>query len=133
MVSSVKPDGPADAYEPPPNVDLISYVASWSGHPEHTKRTTLLVTPGRAAGVRRWAESVTPSERGDLVVVGYSDACGFASWIVGYGAEVEVLDPPEVREAVIARLKQMVATWSGPDRSDGDVDRLDSPAAAEVS
>ena len=34
------------------------------------------------------------SLRGDVVVIGYSDAYGFASWIVGYGADVEVLDPP---------------------------------------
>jgi len=111
MVSAVKRHGAAGSYEPPPNVDLISYVANWSGHPEHTKRTTLLVTPGRAAGVRRWATSVTPSERGDIVVIGYSDAYGFASWIVGYGADVEVLDPPEVRAAVIERLKQMSEAW----------------------
>lgn len=118
MASVVKPEGPAGAYEPPANVDLISYVATWSEHthPEHSKRTTLLVRPGRAAGVRRWAESVTPSERGDLVVLGYSDACGFASWIVGYGADVEVLDPPEVRDAVIDRLTGMIAAWS----RDGD-------------
>src|SRR4029453_18950191 len=103
--------------ELPEKLDLISYVAHSYSHPEHTKRATLLVAPGRAAGVRRWAESVTPadavasgspasdratasgspggsspdaaSRRGDVVVIGYSDPCGFASWIVGYGADVE--------------------------------------------
>jgi len=130
MVSPVKSHGPAGAYQPPADVDLISYVANWTGHPpEYTKRTTLRVTPGRAAGVRRWAESVTPSDHGDLVVLGYTDACGFASWIVGYGAEVEVLDPPEVRDAVIARLKQMAAAWAPPDGNQGP-DSLDASADA---
>jgi proteasome accessory factor B len=110
MVSAVRSEGPPGAYELPENLDLISYVAHSYHHPEHTNRTTLLVAPGRAAGVRRWAESVTPSDRGDLVVLGYSDPCAFASWIVGYGADVEVLEPTEVRDAVIARLREMIAT-----------------------
>ena len=32
-----------------------------------------------------------------------------AGWLVGYGADVRVLDPPEVREAVIQRLKEIAA------------------------
>src|SRR5262249_9960968 len=67
MVSAVTPIGLEAAYEPPPQLDLISYVAHWSGPAEHTLHATLLVRPGRAAGVRRWAESVTPTERGDIV------------------------------------------------------------------
>lgn len=109
MVGAVRTVGPVEAYAPPPKVDLISYVARWSGPVEHTLRTTLRITPGRAAGVRRWAESVTAHECGDVVVINYSDARGIAAWLVGYGADIEVLGPPEVRDAVIARLEEIVA------------------------
>ena len=157
MVSAVRPDGPTGAYELPEKLDLISYVAHSYSHPEHTKRATLLVAPGRAAGVRRWAESVTPSDapasdggatsgaaagsgpdatsrRGDVVVIGYSDPCGFASWIVGYGADVEVVEPAEVRDAVIDHLREMIATMEDGSPHDGgrNPQRDAAPVAAEV-
>ena len=69
----------------------------WSG----PGRATVLVRPGRAAGVRRlgragrrrartatWRCCVTPIRS------------RWPAWLVGYGADVVVLDPPEVREAV---------------------------------
>jgi proteasome accessory factor B len=156
MVSTVRPEGETGAYELPEKLDLISYVAHSYSHPEHTKRATLLVAPGRAAGVRRWAESVTPaaanttaangsptasptpvdgaSQRGDVVVIGYSDPCGFASWIVGYGADVEVLEPAEVRDAVIVHLREMIATMrdGNPHDAGRDGGRDTAPVAAEV-
>ena len=157
MVSTVRPDGPPGAYELPEKLDLISYVAHSYSHPEHTKRATLLVTPGRAAGVRRWAESITPSDastsdggatsgapagsrpdvasrRGDVVVIGYSDPCGFASWIVGYGADVEVVEPAEVRDAVIDHLREMIATMGdgSPHDAGRNEPRDPAPVAAEV-
>jgi proteasome accessory factor B len=59
--------------------------------------------------VRRWATSVTADDGFDLVELSYSDAGGFARWLVGYGSDVEVLEPPEVREAVVAHLRGMLA------------------------
>ena len=58
----------------------------------------MLVRPGRAAGVRRCAEEVTPGPDGDRVVLSYSDPDGFARWLVGYGADVVVLAPDEVAQ-----------------------------------
>lgn len=114
IVGAVTPIGEPGAYTPPRDVDLISYVARWSGPVEHTSRTTVLVKRDRGAGVRRWAESVTPAESGDRVVVSYSDARSIAGWLVGYGSDVEVLDPPEVRDAVIARLTEIASARDRP-------------------
>jgi proteasome accessory factor B len=97
------------AFTPPADVDLISHVAQWSGPVERHGRATVLVRPGRADGVRRWAERVAPGPDGDLAVLPYHDADGLAGWLVGYGADVRVLDPPEVRDAVIGRLKEITA------------------------
>jgi proteasome accessory factor B len=107
IIGKVRRVGAEGAYEPPQNVDLISYVATFSGPVEHKLRATLLIKPRRAAGIRRWAESIAPVEGGDRAVITYSDARGIAGWIVRYGADVEVLDPPDVRDAVIERLREI--------------------------
>jgi proteasome accessory factor B len=107
IVGTVRRVGPEQAYEPRRDVDLISYVARFTGPTEHKLRATLRVKPGRAAGIRRWAESVTPGLDGDRVVLAYSDARGIAGWLVRYGADVEVLEPVDVREAVIVLLREI--------------------------
>ena len=108
IVGGVRPTGRAGTYTPPSGVDLISHVARCSGPVEHTGRASVLVRPGRAAGLRRWATDTVPGPDGDRLVLPYADADHLAASIVGYGADVVVLDPPEVREAVIQRLKEIV-------------------------
>ncbi len=107
IVGAVRRIGRPGGYAPPEGVDLISYVARWSGPSDRSGRATVLVRPGRGAGVRRWAEEVIPGEDGDRVVLRYADPEGLASWLVGYGADVVVLDPPEVRDAAIRRLREI--------------------------
>jgi proteasome accessory factor B len=109
VVRGVRAEGPAAAYQPPAGVDLISHVARWSGPLERTGRATVLARPGRAAGLRRWADDITPGAEGDRMTLRYADAEGLAASLVGYGADVRVVDPPEVREAVIQRLKEIAA------------------------
>ncbi|MEH1015661.1 WYL domain-containing protein [Micromonospora sp. CPCC 206060] len=109
VVGVVRPVGQPGAYTPPADVDLISHVARWSGPVERSGRATVLVAPGRAAGLRRWAREVRTGPDGDRLVLPYADAETLAGQLVGYGPDVRVLDPPEVREAVIQRLKEIVA------------------------
>jgi len=109
IVGAVRATGPAGAFEPPADVDLISYVARWWGPRRITGTATVLLRPGRAAGVRRWADQVTPGPDGDRVTLSYHDPDGLASWLVRYGPDVVVLDPPEVRDAVVARLRTVLA------------------------
>ena len=113
IVGSVRRYGQPGAFSPPRDVDLISYVARWSGPVERTGRATVLVRPGRGAGVRRWAEEVTAGPDGDRAVLRYSDPVGLAAWLVGYGSDVLVLDPPEVRDAAVARLREIAAAALG--------------------
>jgi len=109
IVGPVRSTGGPDAFTPPEGLDLISHVARWSGPVERTREATLRLRPGRAAGIRRWVEEVRPGPDGDEVTIRYADAEGLASWLVGYGADVVVLDPPEVRDAVVARLRRILA------------------------
>ncbi|MEV0717817.1 WYL domain-containing protein [Asanoa sp. NPDC050611] len=106
VVGAVRVTGRPGGYAPPRDLDLISYVARFSGPIERTGRTTVLVRKGRAAGLRRWAQETTPGAEFDQVVLRYADVDFIATQLVGYGPEVRVLEPPEVREAVIQRLKE---------------------------
>jgi len=108
VVGAVTTVGQPGAFQSPPDTDLISHVARWSGPVEHPNRATLLVRPGRAAGMRRWAEEVVPGPDGDRMVISYSEPDAFARWVVGYGADVVVLGPDDVRKATIARLRDLV-------------------------
>jgi len=107
IVGPVKVIGPPGAYAPPAGVDLISQVARWSGPVEHRGRATVLVRAGRAAGLRRWARESTPGPDGDRLVLPYADPESLAGRLVRYGPDVVVHGPPEVREAVIQRLKEI--------------------------
>jgi proteasome accessory factor B len=109
MAGAARPVGPAGAYIPPSAVDLISHVARWQKGEvaDWQGRARVLVRPGRADGVRRRARRVTPGPDGDEVVLPYHCPDGLASWLVSYGPDVKVLEPPEVRDAVIGRLKEI--------------------------
>lgn len=107
LVGPVTVTGPAGAFTPPADVDLISHVAHSSGPVERHGRAQVLVRPGYADGVRRWAERVDAGPDGDVAVLAYHCAEELAHWLVGYGADVRVLDPPEIRDVVITRLKEI--------------------------
>lgn len=110
ITGTVRPVGPAHAYPPPPSTEeLLRYVASWAEPAEPTKEAILLVRPGRAAGLRRRAAESTPAGDGDRLVLRYTDTETVAGLLAGYGADVRVLDPPELRDAVIYRLKETAA------------------------
>jgi proteasome accessory factor B len=112
IVSVVTPLGEPAAFVRPPDVDLISHVARWSGPVERPGRATVLLRPGRAAGVRRFAEDVESGADGDRVVLRYADPDSLARWLVGYGSDVVVLAPDEVRKATMARLRDVVEAVS---------------------
>jgi proteasome accessory factor B len=113
IVGNVRAVGRPGAFTPPENADLISHVVGWDSTVSHTGRATVTVRPGRAAGLRRWAVEALPGPDGDRLTVPYSDAERLASTLVGYGPDVRVDGPPEVREAVIQQLKEVVARHEG--------------------
>jgi proteasome accessory factor B len=113
IISRVEPEGQPGAFTPPADLDLFAHVAHWSTPVEHPHRATVLLKPGRAAGVRRRADAVHPGPDGDRVQLRYSDPDGFARWLVGYGADVVVVEPEEVRKAIVAQLRDLVDTLGG--------------------
>lgn len=122
VVGQVRATGRPDAYAPPAGVDLIGHVAhSYGSRDERPLRATVRTRPGRGAGLKRWALRVEPTADGELLTLGYRDTEVLARGLAGYGADVVVLDPPELRGAVIDLLR-------------GYAERYPAPAgAAEVS
>ncbi|MBA3620077.1 MAG: WYL domain-containing protein, partial [Acidothermales bacterium] len=77
---------------------------------------------GAAYGLRRAATAVRAAAAGwDEADLGYADPEALADEIVGYGADVVVLDPPEARAAVVRRLRAVA----------GDETPATQPAADE--
>jgi len=113
VVGRVTLVGAPGAFTPPADMDLFSHVQTWTGPVAHPNKATVVVKPGRAFGVRRWADRIVPGPDGDRVELGYADPDGFARWLVGYGADVVVLEPEEVRKAMIARLRDLAEHQGG--------------------
>jgi proteasome accessory factor B len=106
--------GKPDAFTVPPDINLLDHVASF--HQEAPgaaqRRATLLVTPGRAAGLRRRAVQILARRSdGDRVVVPYTDPRRFAVKLAGYGPDVTVLEPAEVRKEVAVLLADIIAQY----------------------
>lgn len=108
VVGPVTATGRSQAYQPPEEVDLVSYVASVD-KPASRARATVRIRPGAAAGLRRWAVDVRlgESDGWDLVELAYGDPASLVNRLVGYGADVVVLEPTEIREAVVEQLTRI--------------------------
>lgn len=115
--------GAAGDVTPPRDVDLAAIVAA-SQAPHRPGVARVRVRPGAAAGLRRVAERISPGGEGDhdVLEIPYADPATLADRIVGHGAAVLVLDPPEVRAAVIARLRAAAENVPGdrPSNTAGD-------------
>lgn len=114
----------AGAFEVPEDLDLRALARSLAPS-EPTAAAVLAIRPGRAASLTRRGSPVEPTAEQrrrvppgfDVVSLGYSDARTLAEELARFAAEVVVLDPPEVREGVIRRLRAVVAAAAG-DRAD---------------
>lgn len=95
-----------------PAVDLLALVEA-SARPHSGPVTARLrLAPGRALGLRRHARPVEGGDA-DLVEVDLGTADAGARELAGYGADVVVLDPPALREQVVALLRAAAAPGPG--------------------
>ncbi|GAA4425241.1 YafY family protein [Georgenia halophila] len=125
----VRATGPRGAFEVPDDVDVAGLVAVASPRPGTAR---LAVLSGRAAALRARAtvaepptespENEGPLADRDIVDLPYADAELVAEEIAAYAGSVLVLDPPELRDAVLRRLRAVAALDVDPDVVDPDVD-----------
>lgn len=108
ILGDVQPAGEPGTVTVPDGIDLTAVVAN-SVTP--TPRTaTVLIRPGRAQGLRRTAAATgRDGPAGEEYEVSYGDPESLADRLIGFGSAVIALDPPEVREAVIGKLRKLAA------------------------
>ncbi len=85
-------------FERPQNVDLLGYVA---GRGSDDGRIAHVHVTGRGGQLRRYASS----ENDGVLTIAFSDLSWLARAVASAGAGARVLDPPDVAEAVLARLR----------------------------
>jgi proteasome accessory factor B len=104
--------GPRGSVTVPEGTDVRKAVRGWDIKPPPQRTCRLRLRRGAAHGLRRGAISDTtaPGPSGwDLVEVPFSDTGWFADHIASFGADVAVLEPADLRDAVIGRLKGVLA------------------------
>ncbi|MEU7000868.1 WYL domain-containing protein [Nonomuraea sp. NPDC046570] len=105
ICGQVAPVGRAGVVEVPEGVDLRAMVG-FPDEPVEERTASLRVRQGACEGLRQVARAVRPGRDGwDEVELVFTDPERLAGWIASLGAEVELVQPPDAREAVIARLK----------------------------
>jgi proteasome accessory factor B len=103
--------GPPGTVTVPPGTDVRAAVQAWDAEAPTLRSCLLRVRSGAGHGLRRHAVSVRPDgEPGwDLVEVEFSDTGWWSEHIAWFGADAVVLEPSDLRDAVIGRLKGALA------------------------
>jgi proteasome accessory factor B len=103
--------GPAGTVTVPPGTDVRTLVREWDNEPQ-ARTAVLQVRQGGGYGLRRGATASRPDpERPgwDLVEMPFSDVGWHGEQLASFGADVVVLEPADLRDAVIGRLKGVLA------------------------
>lgn len=104
----------AGAYQVPADLDLRG-LARALGPSEPTQQALLAIRSGRGPTLRRRGRPAAPAPDIRLptgfetVAVGYSDLRPLAEEVTGFGADVVVLEPPELRRMVLVSLARVAA------------------------
>ena len=118
IAGEVRAIGAAGAVTVPDGVDLRAEVEEVVGSSEPRGTAVLKVRTGAGAFLRRGA-AASPAEDGwDVLHRPYADVEMLADDVAGLGPDAVVLEPPELREAVVRRLRA-VAEGAGPSEPSG--------------
>jgi proteasome accessory factor B len=104
--------GPAGTVTVPPGTDVRTLVREWDNEPQTRRTAVLQVRQGGGYGLRRGASAVRadPQRPGwDLVEVPFSDVGWHSEHLASFGADAVVIEPADLRDAVIGRLKGVLA------------------------
>jgi proteasome accessory factor B len=96
----------------PDGADTRELVRAWDTEPRPQRTAVLQVRAGAGFGLRRGATAARPDPGRpgwDLVEVPFSDVGWQGEHLSSFGADVVVIEPADLREAVIGRLKGVLA------------------------
>ncbi len=117
--------GPPGSVAVPGDADVREVVRDWDSRPPEHRTAVLRMRKGAGYGLRRHASEDSADQDGagqdgagqdgtgtdgwDRVVVPFSGTGWFADHLASFGSDVVVVDPPDLRDAVIRRLKGALA------------------------
>ncbi len=104
---AVRFSGPPGSMTVPAGTDVREVVRTWDSAPPRENTAVLRVRPGAGYGLRRYATSppVPAPDGWETISVPFSETGWFADHVASFGADVVVAEPPDLRDAVIRRLK----------------------------
>ena len=109
IAGPVRAVGQPGEVQVPEGIDLREQVATLVPS-RATADARLCARTGSGVRLRRRATRTVPGRDGfDELTVPFSDLEVLAEEVAGYGADVQVLDPPALREAVVRRLRGVLA------------------------
>jgi proteasome accessory factor B len=98
--------GRAGSVSVPAGSDVRELVRDWDNFAPTQQTAVLRVRAGAGFGIRRRASRVQPAGDGwDQVEAPFNDVTWFAEHLASFGPDVIVREPPDLRDAVITRLK----------------------------
>jgi proteasome accessory factor B len=111
ITGPVKPVGPPGSVQVPPGTDVRELVKDWDKPLTREHTAVLRVRADAGSALHRWGQVTPDGEHPgwDQVSIAYSDPDWYARYLASFGPDVVVIDPPELREAVIRRLKGSLA------------------------
>jgi proteasome accessory factor B len=104
--------GRAGSVTVPDKADVRELVREWDTEAPLPRTALLRVRRGAGQGLRRFATGSRPDpglDGWDLVETPFSDTGWFSEHIAWFGADVVAVEPVDLREALIARLKGALA------------------------
>lgn len=103
--------GPAGTVVVPPGTDVRAAVRAWDTDAPPPRTCMLRIRSGAGYGLRRHAITTEPdlTPGWDLVELNFSDPGWFSEHVASFGADVVVLEPSDLRDAVIGRFKGVLA------------------------
>jgi proteasome accessory factor B len=103
--------GPAGTVIVPPETDVRAAVRDWDADTPVPRSCLLRIRSGAGYGLRRHAVSVEPDEvpGWDIAELTFTDSGWWSEQLAWFGADVVVLEPTDLRDAVIGRLKGVLA------------------------
>lgn len=96
--------GAAGSFTRPDGIELLPYVAQRP--PEHSTLAHIRVDGAPAGQLRRMASETCDG----VLTISFSDPSSLARIVAGAGTQALVLDPPELVQAVVARLRVAAGT-----------------------
>lgn len=110
--------GRPGSYAVPADLDAASWVTGAPSAARDTRAARLRLRAGRCASLRLRALPQEPPAAGvpdgwDVVALPVGDLESLAEEVAALGPEVVVLDPPDLRDAVLRRLRAVLALQTG--------------------